>query len=115
MAKKKVVVVKKTRISKLAVVTEQLATLRATIQEYFRKLRFRSAEPHQYAMNATVVGIDGVKRDGQFNVASLIATVMTARGLGKEVRLEAEQNAQGGTLYVRFYSPVNVDGVDMLA
>jgi hypothetical protein len=96
-------------------VKEQLATLAATIREYFKQVRYRKPEDHQIKLQAVVVQGDGTKRDGVFNVASLIAAVLTAQGLGKEVRLEAEQTPQGGTLYVRFYSPVRVDGIDMLA
>lgn len=94
---------------------QKYETLRTTIREYFNQVRYRRPEDHQIKLQAVVVNGDGTKRDGIFNVASLIAAVLTAQGLGKEVRLEAEQTPQGGTLYVRFYSPVHVDGVDMLA
>ena len=96
-------------------VKQQLETLKATVSEYFKQLRYREPEQHQIALQATVAQPDGTKRDGVFNVASLIAAVLTAQGLGNEVRLEAEQTSQGGTLYVRFYKPVRVAGQELLS
>ena len=96
-------------------VKQKLETLKATVYEYFKQLRYRQPEQHQIALQATVAQPDGTKRDGVFNVASLIAAVLTAQGLGNEVRLEAEQTSQGGTLYVRFYKPVRVAGQELLS
>ncbi len=102
MAKKKVV-----RVSKLASALEQLKALRVAIETYVSRLRYRQADLFQITLQAKTQ--DG--KEGMFNVASLLASVLTAQGLGKEVRLVAEANPQGGTLYVRFYSPVSTDSL----
>jgi ABC-type proline/glycine betaine transport system permease subunit len=49
------------------------------------------------------------------NVPSLIASVITAQGLGKEVRVSAVQDPTGGALVFNFYSPINIDGTVDLA
>ena len=106
MAKKKAV----KRVSKLASALDQLKTLRAGVESYFSRLRYRQPDPFQITLQAKTQ--DG--KDGIFNVPSLIAAVLTGQGLGKEVRLVAEPNEKGGTLRVQFYKPVSKNGLDLL-
>jgi hypothetical protein len=96
-------------IVKKPTVSEQLATLKATIREYFDRVRYRSAE-YQIKLPAKIAGENGVQREHMVNVPSLIASVITAQGLGKEVRVSAVQDPTGGALVFNFYSPVNIDG-----
>ena len=96
-------------------VKEQLGTLKATIREYFSHLRFRTPE-YSIKLPATVPGEGGVQKVHMANVPSLIASVITAQGLGKEVRVKAVQDPTGGALVLEFYSPVNIDGkADLLS
>jgi hypothetical protein len=87
---------------------EKLTDLQMRVQEYFNAVRWRKPDSFQIEMHSQTQ--DG--KPGTFNVASLIASVLTAQGLGKEVRLEAIADAKGGTLYVRMYSPVPKNGLD---
>jgi hypothetical protein len=94
---------------------ERYAVLKATISKYFELVHYRRPDGHQIVLSATVTTPEGSKRDGVMNIPSLLAAVLTAQGLGKEVRLEGVQDGQGGTLYVRFYSPIRMpDGADLL-
>jgi len=111
MSVKKKAVKKATKTTKLALTQTTLAELREKIAEYFSAVRYRTADSFQITLQATVTNAEGVKQDGKFNVPSLLASVLTAQGLGKEVKLEAVPNAQGGMLYVRFYSPVPTNGL----
>jgi len=87
---------------------EQLATLKATISEYFTHLKYRSSE-YQIKLPAKITGENGVQREHMVNVPSLIASIITAQGLGKEVRVNAVQDPTGGALLLEFYSPINID------
>ena len=89
-------------------VKEQLETLKATIREYFSHLRYRTPE-YSIKLPATVPG-ECECEDCMANVPSLIASVITAQGLGKEVRVKAVQDPTGGALVLEFYSPINIDG-----
>jgi hypothetical protein len=94
---------------------ERYTILKATISKYFELVRYRRPDQHQIILSATVTTPEGIKRDGVINIPSLLAAVLTAQGLGKEVRLEGVQDGQGGILYVRFYSPIRMpDGADLL-
>lgn len=96
-------------------VKEQLETLKATIREYFSHLRYRTPE-YSIKLPATVPGEGGVQKTHMANVPSLIASVITAQGLGKEIRVRAVQDSTGGALEFVFYSPVNIDGkVDLMS
>ena len=108
MAPKKVVQISK---PKKATVKEQLAALKTRVSEYFSARRWRTHDNFQITLPAKAE--DG-KTDKLFNVPSLMAAVLTAQGLGKEVRLVAEPATDGGRLYVRFYSPVPTAGLDNL-
>ena len=90
-------------------VKEQLATLKATIREYFDHVRYRSPE-YSIKLAASIAGEGGVQKVHMANVPSLIASVITAQGLGKEVRVSAMQDPTGGALVFNFYSPINIDG-----
>jgi hypothetical protein len=96
-------------IVKKPTVSEQLATLKATIREYFQHLKYRSPE-YSIKLPATIAGENGAQKVHMANVPSLIASVITAQGLGKEVRVRAIQDPTGGALEFLFYSPVNIDG-----
>jgi hypothetical protein len=102
MAKKKVVVVKKTRISKLAVMAAELAEIKVAVNNYFASVRYQQPEDFKFDLAAKTT--DG--KDAAFNVPSLLASVLTAQGLGKEARLIAAPDPKGGMLQIRFYTPV---------
>ena len=90
-------------------VKEQLETLKATIREYFQHLRYRQPE-YTIRLTAKVAVENSVPKDHAVNVPSLIASIVTAQGLGKEIRVKAVQDPTGGALVLEFYSPVNIDG-----
>ena len=96
-------------------VKEQLGTLKATIREYFSHLRYRTPE-YSIKLPATVPGEGGVQKVHMANVPSLIASVITAQGLNKEIRVRAVQDSTGGALEFLFFTPVNIDGkADLLS
>ena len=95
--------------AKKPTVKEQLATLKATISAYFTHLKYRSPE-YSIKLPAKIAGENGVQRDHAANVSSLIASVITAQGLNKEVRVQAVQGPTGGALEFLFFTPVNLDG-----
>lgn len=99
----------KTAVTKKPTVKEQLETLKATIREYFSHLRYRTPE-YTIKLPAKVAVENNVPKDHAVNVPSLIASIVTAQGLGKEVRVKAVQDPTGGALVLEFYSPVNIDG-----
>ena len=99
----------KTAVPKKPTVKEQLETLKATIREYFQHLKYRSPE-YSIKLPATVPGEGGVQKTHMANVPSLIASVITAQGLNKEIRVRAVQDSTGGALEFVFYTPVNIDG-----
>lgn len=107
MAKKKETIKK---LTKLELAEGQLSELRASVRKYVAENKYRTARGFQIELQAKTQ--DG--KDGLFNVPSLIASVLTAQGLGQEVRLVAEGNAKGGTLYVRFYDKVPTTGLEYL-
>lgn len=90
-------------------VKEKLATLSATIRDYFSEVRYRQAE-YTIKLPAKVTGENGVQKDHAVNVPSLIASVVTAQGLGKEIRMKAVQDPTGGALIIEFYSPITLGG-----
>jgi sensor domain CHASE-containing protein len=90
-------------------VKEQLATLKATISEYFNHLKYRAPE-YSIRLTASIAGENGAQKVRMVNVPSLIASVITAQGLNKEIRVHAVQDQTGGALEFLFYSPVNIDG-----
>ena len=98
MAKK--AVTPKTRTSKLAKVTEKFEALKLAVGEYFNARRYQQPESFSITLPAKTGDKDTTVR-----VASLMSSVLTATGLGKEARLEAVPAADGGTLFVRFYTP----------
>jgi hypothetical protein len=81
---------------------ERLETIRAKVDVYLTALNYRRADNFTITLKPLVDG-----KEGTFKISSLLSAVLTAQGLGKEVRLEAEPAADGGTLYVRFYNPVS--------
>lgn len=105
----------KTAVPKKPAVKEQLETLKTAIREYFSHLRYRSPE-YTIKLPAKIAVENNVPKDHAVNVPSLIASIVTAQGLGKEVRVKAIQDPTGGTLVLEFYSPVNIDGkADLLS
>ena len=113
--KKKTVVQKDKKPTKLALVTGQLETLKATIREYFSHLRYRTPE-YSIKLPATVPGEGGVQKTHMADVPCLIASVITAQGLNKEIRVRAVPDSTGGALEFVFYTPVNIDGkADLLS
>lgn len=88
-------------------VSEQLAALKTRVCNYF--VAVRSQRPDHFGLVLQSV-VDG--KEGTFKVSSLLASVITAQGLGKEVRLEAVPGDKSGTLYVRMYTPVPKNGLD---
>jgi ABC-type proline/glycine betaine transport system permease subunit len=90
-------------------VIQKFETLKATVREYFSHIRYRSPE-YSIKLAATIAGENGAQKVHMANVSSLIASVVTAQGLGKEVRVKAIQDPTGGALVLDFYSPVNIDG-----
>jgi hypothetical protein len=109
MAKKAGITQSVKTLNKKPTVSEQLATLKATISEYFSHLKYRSPE-YSIKLAASIAGENGAQKVHMANVPSLIAAVITAQGLGKEVRVRAVQDPTGGALEFLFYSPVNIDG-----
>ena len=95
--------------AKKPTVTEQLITLKTAVREYFNRLRYRQPE-YSIKLPAKVAVENNVPKDHAVNVPSLIASVITAQGLGKEIRVKAVQDPTGGALVLEFYSPVNIDG-----
>lgn len=96
-------------------VKEKLATLSATIQAYFSELRYRRPE-YTLQFEAILTGENGAKREHMVNVPTLIASIVTAQGLGKEIRVRANTNRDGGTMFIDFYSPVTLgDKVNLLS
>jgi hypothetical protein len=93
---------KKVRISKLAVMAAELAEIKAAVNSYFARVRYQ--QPEDFKFDLAVKTADG--KDGVFKTASLLASVLTAQGLGKEARLIAAPNPEGGMLQIRFYTPV---------
>ena len=89
-------------------VKDRLLSLQVAISNYFRALLYQRPDGFQITLHAKTQ--DG--KDGVFNVSSLLSSVLTAQGLGKQVRLEAETDSKGGTLYIRFYSPVPKTGLE---
>ena len=73
------------------------------------RLRYRQPE-YSIKLPAKVAVENNVPKDHAVNVPSLIASVITAQGLGKEIRVKAVQDPTGGALVLEFYSPVNIDG-----
>ena len=105
----------KTAVPKKPTVKEQLETLKATIREYFSHIKWRTPE-YTIKLPAKVAVENNVPKDHAVNVPSLIASIVTAQGLGKEVRVKAVQDPTGGALVLEFYSPVNIDGkADLLS
>jgi len=98
-----------------ATIIEKYETLKATVREYFSHLRYRTPE-YSIKLPATVPGEGGVQKTHMANVPSLIASVITAQGLNKEIRVRAVQDSTGGALEFVFYTPVNIDGkADLLS
>ena len=98
-----------------ATVIEKYETLKATVREYFSHLRYRTPE-YSIKLPATVPGEGGVQKTHMANVPSLIASVITAQGLNKEIRVRAVQDSTGGALEFLFFTPVNIDGrADLLS
>jgi hypothetical protein len=81
---------------------ERLEAIHARIDVYLTAVNYRQRDDFSITMKPLVDG-----KEGMFKVSSLLASVLTAQGLGKEIRLEAQPGADGGTLYVRFYNPVS--------
>ena len=110
--------VKKTTVTvktKKPTVKEQLETLKTTIREYFDHLRYRSPE-YTIKLPAKVAVENNLPKDHAVNVPSLIASIVTAQNLNKEVRLRAVQDPTGGALRIEFFTPVNIDGkADLLS
>jgi len=101
MATKKTKAVRKPRIttlSQLKAVQANYAELVVRVQNYIRVVR--NQVPDNFRMDMSVKTAEG--KDGFINVASLLASVLTANGLGKQVRLVANPDPKGGTLCVRF-------------
>lgn len=91
----------KTRTSKLATTTAKFAELANAVLVYFRARQNQKPEAFQITLAAKTGD-----KDTMIRVGSLMSAVLTASGLGKEARLIAEPAPDGGTLYVRFYTPV---------
>ena len=87
---------------------QQLETLRATMREYFQQIKYRQAE-YSIKLPAKVAVENNVPREHMVNVPSLIASVITAQGLGKEVRVRAVQDPTGGALLIEFFSPIRIE------
>lgn len=96
------------RTSKLETVTKQLETLRTTMAEYFQRVKYRQPE-YSIKLPAKIAVENNVPKDHAANVPSLIAAVITAQGLGKEVRVKAVQDPTGGALVLEFYSPIQLE------
>jgi hypothetical protein len=94
--------------TKKPTVKQQLATLKATIREYFDRIRYRQPE-YTIKLPAKIAVENNVPKDHAVNVPSLIASVVTAQGLGKEIRVKAVQDPTGGALIIEFYTPVQVE------
>lgn len=90
-------------------VKEQLETLRNTIREYFNHLHYRQPE-YTIKLPAKVAVENNLPKDHAVNVPSLIASIVTAQNLNKEVRLRAVQDPTGGALLIEFFTPVTIDG-----
>lgn len=91
-------------------VTEQLQELQGRVSNYINTIQYRQ----NYRSDRFQISLPAKNKDGKdmlFNVPSLLASVLTAQNLGKEVRLEAAGAEDGGTLYVRFYDPVSTTGL----
>ena len=98
-----------------ATVIKKYETLKATVREYFSHLWYRTPE-YSIKLPATVPGEGGVQKTHMANVPSLIASVITAQGLNKEIRVRAVQDSTGGALEFVVYTPVNIDGkADLLS
>lgn len=98
-----------------ATVIEKYETLKATVREYFSHLRYRTPE-YSIKLPATVPGEGGVQKTHMADVPCLIASVITAQGLNKEIRVRAVPDSTGGALEFVFYTPVNIDGkADLLS
>ena len=109
MAAKKKTVAKKIRVSKLASVTQQLTELQTAIRQYFTDLSYQ--QPSSFEISLPAKTDD---KDTMIRISSLMSSVMTGAGLGKEVRLIAEPAPTGGRLVVRFFSPVPKNGLDLI-
>ena len=92
----------KTRTSKLAAVTATFNELKSAVREYF--MARANQRPDDFKFDLATTTAEG--KEHLFKVSSLLAAVLTAQGLGKEVRLIAFPNEKGGSLSVRFFSPV---------
>lgn len=104
-----------TQKAKKPTLSQSYDTLRATIREYFSQLRYRQPE-YSIKLAASVAGEGGAQKVHMVNVPSLIASVVTAQGLGKEIKIKAVQDPTGGALIIEFYAPVTVgDKVTLLS
>lgn len=89
------------RVSQLEIVTTAYSELRAAVQTYFNALKYRRPEAFSITLSAKTDD-----KDTMIRVSSLMSSVLTGAGLGKEVRLVAMPAADGGSLSVQFFTPV---------
>ena len=92
---------------KKATVSQQLSDLKQRVSDYFYALLFQRPDNFQITYSSVIDGKEGIAK-----VSSLLTAVLTAQGLGKEVRLEAIPGDKTGTLFVRMYTPVPKNGLD---
>lgn len=93
-----------TTLSQLKAAQAEYAGLVESVQIFIRSVR--NEQPDSFRMDLAVKTAEG--KDHLFNVSSLLASVLTANGLGKQVRLVANPDPKGGTLGIRFFDAVSV-------
>ena len=106
MATKKTTKVRKARITTLSQLTAlqaEHAELRTGIRQYVRALRHQLPDMFKITLPAKTGD-----KDTMIRISSLMSSVITAKGLGKEVRIGIQQAEDGGTMFIEFYAPVEL-------
>ena len=93
--------IKTTRASKLSAVTVKFAELKSAVESYFTACRFQQPEAFSITLPAKTDD-----KDTMIRVSSLMSSVLTATGFGKEARVIAKPAEDGGTLLIQFFTPV---------
>lgn len=101
MAKKQIKAVKKTRTSKLKTVQAKFDELKLAVGVYFQARRYQQPEAFSITLPAKTDD-----KDTMIRVSSLMSSVLTATGFGKEARVIAKPAEDGGTLLIQFFTPV---------
>ena len=91
---------KLTRVSKLAAIQTQYNLLKEGVRQYVTAIRYQAADKFKITLPAKTGD-----KDTMIRVSSLMSAVITAKGLGKEVRVNVQQADDGGTMLIEFYTP----------